>query len=222
VRDFRLYSGERQTVTRFDDAFFDHRARYDYAAEYLENKNYRFGIDVFCGSGYGTAKLGEVLSANVLGIDGSTEAINEASLRFGYSNVMFAQKYFPFSLPENWADFVVSFESIEHTEHGEEFIRVVSKTVAPGGTLIISAPNENNCSLKLNPSPWHVRHYTPDEMVKFFGAYGLKAKQVLACDMSIQTKKGRVGSNYYSPVVGPLREGVDGDTCVCVFEKAKS
>jgi 2-polyprenyl-3-methyl-5-hydroxy-6-metoxy-1,4-benzoquinol methylase len=233
MRDFSLHSSERIPSLRIDEVDLVHAARYRFAADYLAAKNYRFGLDLFCGSGYGTAILAEKLPSIVMGIDGSQEAVTEASKHIGLANALFAHKVFPFSLPARWADFVVSFESIANVEHVDGFARLITHTLAPGGTLIVSATNEdrlplaNNRSIWQNRLPlgnvkmlWHRRHFRPAEMTALFEGHGLACRQTFSSRFSVAKDGRAVGSNGFSPIGSELKGGSDGDEIVYIFEKS--
>lgn len=167
--DLSLHSGERQTATVYEDIRADHRFRYEWAAERIPSGT--FGVDVFCGNGYGTWLLGEC--RHVLGIDGSAEAIAAANQNFRRPNVLFSTAYYPFTLPRNRFDFAVCLESIEHVAEGVEFLRCVAQSLRPNGTLVFSTPCEDHLPHSTTGNHFHYKHYTARETLDLGNAFGL-------------------------------------------------
>lgn len=169
VSRFSLSSGERQTGLRLADIRTDHLLRYEYACatihRYLERRAEAFGLDVFCGTGYGTHMLADAIRNPILGIDASTEAISVANAHYANEQTFFAAKLFPFSLPRNTFDFVVCMESLEHVAETERFLDQIVGALKPGGILILSTPNASVWSLERNPNPFHYRHFSRDELL---------------------------------------------------------
>jgi SAM-dependent methyltransferase len=219
--DFSLHSGERVTGIQTDHVPNDHLERYRFAAQFLQKLTPPLvGADIFCGSGYGAEILASKLDAHLFAIDGSQEAIAQANHTYCNFNVLFAQKYFPFTLPNNLFDFVVSMESLEHVENGELFASMLASAIKPGGILIISAPNESVVSLPKNPYRWHFKHYEFEEVIALFCERGFDFIQRLGASCTIVNDAGKVVcGNYYSPISGELRENYNGDTITYVFER---
>jgi len=213
-RDFSFSSGERVVALSYDAIPPDHLARYEFACEVLSQaEGPLIGADVFCGVGYGTHLLAQNLPCFILGIDGSGESINRASQTYVDFNVLFSQKFFPFTLPENNFDFIVSMESIEHVEDSEAFFRMLVAALKPHGDLIVSAPNSDVVDLKKNPYPWHYRHFTVEEFITFGEKYNLELISWRGAGCTVINPAGKVvAGNYYSPLSGALKEGFVGDT----------
>ncbi len=124
-----------------------------------------FGLDLFCGTGYGTYLLSEHLSCSVLGIDASQEAIAFAGEHFSTARTLHAQKIFPFELPRSKFDFVTCFESLEHVDEWSLLLDELAAALKPAGALFLSIPNEAVLSLGKNPNRFHVRHFQVDEIL---------------------------------------------------------
>jgi SAM-dependent methyltransferase len=166
ARDWRLDSGERQTVSRFEDATASHRARYRWAANLLRSVPVRFGADVFCATGYGTAYLADEVGGVWSGWDGSADAI--ALGRRVHPRLALESAAFPCALPEGTMDAVVSIESIEHVEDDASFVASLTTMLRPGGHLLVSVPNEARIPCATFGNRWHVRHYTPESFSALF------------------------------------------------------
>lgn len=184
-RDFSLESGERSTAKTMDGVRADHLRRYEKAAEFLENAyvppQRTFGLDCFCGTGYGSKILAEALpETNILSIDGSEEAVVFGNKYFPHEHVWRTAKVWPFALPREHFDFAVSFESIEHVPDGESLIAELASSLKPGGYFFCSVPNGKVNSLKLNKNEFHYRDWTSEEF-----------ETVLAKNMTILEKYGQ-------------------------------
>lgn len=225
--NFQLASGERVTAIAIDNIPPDHLARYEFAAECLKDMQPEtenaplIGADIFCGSGYGAHMLAQRLPCFLLGIDGSSEAIQRASQHYTDFNLLFSHKFFPFTLPPRHFDFIVSMESLEHVENGDLFFKVLSQSIKPGGRLIISAPNSEVIDLAKNPYPWHYRHFTKQEIMDMGKKYGLVHQVCMGAECTVVDKStGKVvAGNHYSPTSGKLRQDYPGDTLTHFFKK---
>ena len=176
-------SGERQTAVQFESIRADHRARYDYAAEWLTAELARarrgdgplLGIDAFCGNGYGAARLARAPHVCVQGIDASEDAIAVAQSHFGSDRVQFQALRFPCDLPKERFDFATCFESLEHVEEDGALLETLARSLAPGGLLFVSVPNEETLPIAHNAAffKFHVRHYRTEQLVELAASKGL-------------------------------------------------
>jgi SAM-dependent methyltransferase len=169
-RDLTLESGERQIGRAIKDIRRDHSARYEFAAHWL-GRNLKLaqestGLDMFCGNGYGARILADRCGARIVGVDGSAPAVALAEETYGDHRVVFRQAYFPFKLAPASADFAVCFESIEHVDDCDEFLRQVG--AATTGPIILSFPLETGLPFTLNKDRFrfHVRHFSINEMAE--------------------------------------------------------
>ncbi|MCP3981423.1 MAG: methyltransferase domain-containing protein [bacterium] len=181
VKDFGYESGERQTATNWAAIRRDHRVRYDLAArvvrDHMEGKPCR-GLDLFCGNGYGSWLLSERAGAEVLGIDGSQEAIEVARRHYQVGRSGFEHRVFPFDLPDARFEFAVCFESIEHVEDDEVLFGSLARSLKPGGLLFLSVPNERAMPLAANKAFFghHVRHYALEDVLRLATNSGLSPR----------------------------------------------
>ena len=167
--DLSLHSGERQTARSYDDIRADHRYRYEWAAKFIPERT--FGLDAFCGNGYGAWLLGE--TRQVLALDGSAEAITFANEHFRRGGALFSHAYWPFQLPIEAFDFIVSLESIEHVADGQAFFDALCASLKPGGVFVFSTPNEELLPHRSTGNHFHFRHYTLAETDDLARAAGL-------------------------------------------------
>jgi SAM-dependent methyltransferase len=124
-------------------------------------------LDIACGEGYGTALLADWGAREAVGVDVSPEAINRARALFARPGVGFVLR--GADAPTDGADdrrfdLVVSLETIEHVPDAAAFLRELRDRVAPGGTLVVSCPNDWWYFPRADESnPFHRRKYTFDE-----------------------------------------------------------
>lgn len=166
---FNLNSGERQVATQLDEIRNDHFVRYKMVADFLGKLGSRsgefLGADVFCGNGYGSFLIATETNAQIIGIDASKDAIALANESYSTNKSFFSVKRFPFELPVNVFDFVVSFETIEHVKEDKELIYQLDRSLKNGGYLFVSVPNEEICSYEKNNYEFHIKHYFFDEII---------------------------------------------------------
>ncbi len=170
AHDLRLDSGERQVAGRYEDIRADHRYRYEWVASRLPPAT--FGLDAFCGNGYGSHLLSR--GRQVIGIDGSPAAIECARANYDTVSNMFACKYWPFELPAETFDFVVSLESIEHVPDGEDLFRRLAASLRAGGDLFFSVPCEDFLPFRPAIHPFHARHFHQAELPQLIRDNGLE------------------------------------------------
>lgn len=199
THDFSLESGERQTARALDDVRRDHTARYACAVDTLGNryKNAEtlFGLDLFCGAGYGSRMLADGLPCVVLGIDGSNESVVFADRHYGGSGTLYVHKIFPFTLPHAAFDFVTCFESVEHVEQDELLMERLACALKPGGLLFLSVPNETVLQLAKIRNPFHHRHYVHEALLgRVRGRLGLRLLACYGQDV-YQLEDGKVRGN---------------------------
>ena len=186
--DFSLHSGERQTATDYAAIRADHRYRYEWADRRIPKGG--FGADVFCGNGYGTSLL--AITRNVLAIDGSPDAIQQATEHYRSPRSFFTAACYPFDLPEATFDFVVSLESVEHVEDDTGFLKLLTDSLKPGGLLIFSTPCEDLLPLKATGNHFHFRHYRLEETLRLASSGPLELIEWAGQD-TYQLIDGRLG-----------------------------
>ncbi len=170
-RDFSLNSGERQTAAELSGIRADHSTRYRFAAEQIRKPfgdcRECVGLDMFCGVGYGSFILQTTLDCSIIGIEGSSEAVDMANSRYATASTFYVAKIFPFVLPSKAYDFVVSIESLEHLSDYEKMFRTIAHSLKDGGILVLSTPNESLLPFnqyKHDFADHHVRHFTVAEI----------------------------------------------------------
>jgi 2-polyprenyl-3-methyl-5-hydroxy-6-metoxy-1,4-benzoquinol methylase len=131
-----------------------HLDRYRFAAERLKGQRV---IDCACGTGYGVRLLRESgAAAYVLGLDNDPAAIRYARSSHQVSSTAFlCSSGERLAIADGLFDAATSFETIEHVADDRTLLHEIHRVLRPGGTLIISTPNQ----WPLASAPYHVREY---------------------------------------------------------------
>jgi ubiquinone/menaquinone biosynthesis C-methylase UbiE len=118
-----------------------HLARYEFAAKYALDRQI---ADIACGTGYGSALLGQPACASkVMGIDIDAEAVAYANRNHSCERVSFVVASGDATpLADASVDLVVSFETIEHVPDDQRLLKEFHRILKPGGLMICSTPNE--------------------------------------------------------------------------------
>ena len=158
----RLSFGQSGRYDGFEAAI--HIARYSFAKELCVGKRV---LDAACGEGYGSRLLANWGASEVVGVDISAEAIASAQQHFSSPNVKFIQndaETLPRHFELNSFDLIVSFETIEHVQDPELFLRNIRDLLKPGGVVAISCPNDWwYFPTDAERNPYHLRKYRLDE-----------------------------------------------------------
>ncbi|MFN3533077.1 MAG: class I SAM-dependent methyltransferase [Candidatus Brocadia sp.] len=135
-----------------------HLERYKFAISRL--KPGQRLLDIACGAGYGSALLLKH-GCRVIGADYNEQAVVGAQTKYQYGNFVRADVL---DIPCKDGSFyaVISFETIEHVQNGNNFLSEVYRVLKPGGTFICSTPNLRYTA---HP-PYHIKEYRPEE---FYG-----------------------------------------------------
>jgi len=118
-----------------------HLNRYLSAKEYVRGRRV---LDVACGEGYGSKLLKDWGALSVVGMDVSGEAIAKAKQNFAEEGITFLcgdAEQLPFD--DKQFDLVVSFETIEHLEYPEDFLREIARVKTEDAIVVISCPNDH-------------------------------------------------------------------------------
>lgn len=165
-------------------------ARYKFAEKYLK-KGMKV-LDIGCGTGYGSAVLGQ--KSEVIGLDNDRQAIEFAKKHFGKKAKFVIGNAENLKFPDSYFDLVCAFEVVEHLRNPRNFFKEAKRVLKNGGLFLISTPN-GVCS-----SPYHLRGYNYTEFlsilkdyfgrVNIFGQYKSK-KAVEAISDFMKSQKAR-------------------------------
>lgn len=143
---------------------YEHFPRYNLAAHLAQGARV---LDFGCGTGYGTALLGEV-AASVIGMDIDEKAIQWARETHRNPKLNFEQRAdLGRGFPPGSFDLVTCFEMIEHVDHAMQLdtIRSIAHLLTPGGKLVISTPDPR-FTAPYGVNPYHLREMTEPEFME--------------------------------------------------------
>lgn len=123
-----------------------HIDRYEFAVEYLKDKN-KDGLtilDAACGTGYGSDILRRLKPKYIIGLDICPKAVKYAKNKYGNRRCVFQISDIANmnGFKEEMFDAVVSFETIEHIRQPIIFLKNINRVLKKEGILIISTPNK--------------------------------------------------------------------------------
>lgn len=135
----------------------EHVARYRWVAPLAVGRRV---LDAACGTGYGSAILGDAGASSVHGVDTFAAAILAAREqdRFGAEFTLGDLRQLPFA--DDQFDLVVCFEAIEHVLEQQQVLAELRRVLAPGGILAMSTPIAGAISVH---NHHHLRELSPIE-----------------------------------------------------------
>jgi SAM-dependent methyltransferase len=152
------FTGERLTTAIGGQVQIEHYHRYLFARSRVAGLDV---LDVASGEGYGSALLAQV-ARSVVGVENSEPTVHGAAANFPRSNLRFVRadaRVLP--LADACVDAVVSFETIEHFDRQDEFLREVRRVLRPDGMFIVSTPDRDVYSPAGSAAnPYHVHELT--------------------------------------------------------------
>lgn len=141
----------------------EHLVRYWLLREVCRGKRV---LDVACGEGYGSSLLRKWGAKEVVGVDVSRDAIENARKRFAAPGISYlvgdACDLDTVLTGAESFDLIASFETMEHVPDVPGLLRGIRKRLAPGGTIAISCPNDPEIAAD-HPNEFHLRTYTFQE-----------------------------------------------------------
>ena len=161
------FTGERLTTAIGGQVQIEHYHRYLFARSLVPDLDV---LDVASGEGYGSALLAQV-ARSVVGVEYSEATVRGAGGNFPRSNLRFVQadaRALP--LADGCVDAVVSFETIEHFDRQDDFLREVRRVLRPDGTFIVSTPDRDVYSPAGSAAnPFHVHELSRLEFAALLG-----------------------------------------------------
>ena len=129
-------------------------------------------VELGCGSGYGTKLIAISGAKKVYGIDIDESAIKYAEKFYFHNKITFIKaSAMHTNLPNNIADIVISFETIEHVTNPSKMITEIKRILKPGGLLIISTPNK---AMSLDDNPYHIKEFMLTELDSLLNGFNDK------------------------------------------------
>ena len=136
-----------------------HRARYEWAAEYLQDGDRVF--DVACGIGYGGSIMSNAKKIEYIGADKIEPDISFSDIGLFYSNLDL-----DFWVPDFEWDVSVCFETLEHVKNPKHLAEQVSKAKR---LLIVSVPTRPTKHF----NEFHLHDFTVEDILELFAGHEL-------------------------------------------------
>jgi SAM-dependent methyltransferase len=155
------FTGERLTTAIGGQVQIEHYHRYLFARSFVSGLDV---LDVASGEGYGSALLAQV-ARSVVGVEYAEPTVRGAVGNFVRPNLRFLRadaRALP--LADACVDAVVSFETIEHFDRQDEFLREIRRVLRPDGRFIVSTPDRDVYSPAGSAAnPFHVHELSRRE-----------------------------------------------------------
>lgn len=133
-----------------------HLKRYEFSKPYAFGKKV---LDAACGVGYGTAYLAQV-ARHVTGIDINSETIAHAKEHYQTECVTFhVMDVTKTDFSDGAFDTICSFETIEHLQNIEGYLREVARLLSPKGTYLVSTPQAQKTNHRPH-NPYHTIEFS--------------------------------------------------------------
>ncbi|MGV8947240.1 MAG: class I SAM-dependent methyltransferase [Lutibacter sp.] len=140
-------TGERLEFFDFSDVTVEHLHRYAIASDIVKGK---IVLDIASGEGYGSYLLSNY-AQSVTGVDIHNDTIEFSNNKYKNNNLTFIQgSTSKIPMLSNSVDVVISFETIEHHDEHDEMMSEIKRVLRPKGILIMSSPDKEYYSDKLN------------------------------------------------------------------------
>lgn len=185
------FTGERLTAAAGGQVQIEHYHRYLFARTLVRGLDV---LDVASGEGYGAALLAQV-ARSVIGVEHSESTVRGAIANFPRQNLCFLRgdaRALP--LGNDCVDAVVSFETIEHFDRQDDFVREVRRVLRPDGRFIVSTPDRDIYS-------------HPGAMVNPFHAYELSRGEFVSL---LRESFRHVALTHQRPLIGSALLGESG------------
>lgn len=150
------------------------RGRYDVVIQLLK----RSGLDsssllLEIGSGDGALSglIYRTFKCNITGIEPSGEGVQfsqEMFSSYGFKGNFEISEGYSFSYPDNYFDFVVLADVIEHLQHPELMLQEVKRVLKQGGKAVITTPVRTS---EYPEDKMHVQEFYPDEFTALCKPY---------------------------------------------------
>lgn len=169
----------------------EHAGRYEFAKNFIK-ENIKDGkiADISCATGYGTELLASVCN-HIDGYDMRNEYLEKAKKRKIKNATFYEIDFNKEALKPNDYDVVVSFETIEHIENTDNFLKSLKNIVKKNGYLILSVPNPKYEQLDENGKiiyKYHKHVFTKEQIINYLTNIGFKIEHILGqslCNMIV-------------------------------------
>ena len=172
MADELTFTGERFVPGIEGEIVYEHVHRYAFARRYAAGRRV---LDAACGEGYGSAILAGA-AREVVGVDIDPATVAHARASYAsVRNLSFVEgSAAKLPLPDASVDLVVSFETIEHLEAGDQprMLAEFARVLVDGGALVLSAPNRPEYSESRGyVNPFHRHEHDRAELDRLLDAH---------------------------------------------------
>lgn len=158
-------------------------------------------VDVGCGAGALRGAL-ESIAASYIGVDVMRFPSLPSDVDFRPANLDVE----PVPIADRSADIVIALEVIEHLENPRRFVRELARIARPGGTVLVSTPNQRSLLSALTlvarghyaafgdgEYPAHISALLPLDLVRIAAECGLVESRI---EYSLQGRLAFTGRHY--------------------------
>lgn len=137
-------------------------------------------LDCACGVGWGSYLIANAGAKHTVSVDLSYSAIKSAKQFYNHEKIDYINAdIIELSLDYKF-DVITSFETIEHLENPQEFLKILKKYSNDQTTLYLSTPNGNIFKSRNIPeNPFHVDEYSKNQLALLFDNAGWSIKEYL-------------------------------------------
>ena len=170
------HARERQIATKMRGIRADHRGRYCFADKMLDGGDI---LDAASGIGYGSYILAHKRKdRKIWALDKDAPSHFFGNQYFAHPNILRVPLYAEdiFSLNCQF-DAICSFETIEHLEDPEKFLKDLCVLSKDKTKLIVSSPNQETLPFLKEHYPHHIQHFTPDQLTDLLERCGWKVEE---------------------------------------------
>ena len=152
------------------------------------------------------------------GVDISHEALDYARKHYSLPHITYIQRPAAEIRTEDPFDVVVSFETIEHLDDYQSFLKAVTGMLSAHGTFLVSTPVRASGTLQDKPpNPFHIREWNVEEFDAVLGQYFETREFFYQYNFR---RRSFPGSRTFASVLSSLFYPA-GATAVRAFEPAK-
>jgi SAM-dependent methyltransferase len=152
--------------------------RYIAVLSHVKNKNV---LDCACGIGWGAHIIAESGAKSVLGVDLSASAIKTAIKFYNSESVTYLHNDINQITKDKTFDVITSFETIEHVDNPEEFLKILRSLSHSDTIFFLSTPNgfcfKHSGDKPYNP--FHLDEYDKKELIEMFENSGWTVKNYM-------------------------------------------
>jgi 2-polyprenyl-3-methyl-5-hydroxy-6-metoxy-1,4-benzoquinol methylase len=147
------FTGERilSNQSKLKLTFIQSLKAYVFAQDHCKDKKV---LDLGCGEGYGVSYLSKY-STKITGVDYDADSMKAARRKYKAANTEFITRdIINDKLPTGY-DSVVSYQTIEHFEDVDAYLKQVDSSLKKNGVFLVSTPNKDIVSYVFNPFHYH-------------------------------------------------------------------